>query len=161
MKIVSGGQTGVDRAALDAAMKYHVECGGWCPEGRLDECGRIPEKYPVRELPNGGFAERTAANVRDSDATVIFHCGELRAGSEYTLQCCSDYKRPRVLLDAQIIAPQEAGKVIKYFVERVKIDTLNVAGPRESDWPGGYDYAFTALEKFLEGTKRSEVPAAV
>ena len=109
MKIVSGGQTGVDRAALDVAMKYHVDCGGWCPAGRLDECGRIPEKYPVTELTDGGIAERTAANVRDSDATIIFHSGELSGGSEYTLQCCSESKRPRVLLDAQIMASQEAG----------------------------------------------------
>ena len=152
MKIISGGQTGVDRAALDVAMNHHIECGGWCPTGRVDERGRIPDRYPVEELPNGGFSERTAANVRDSDATVIFHCGELRGGTEYSVQCCSDYKRPRLLLDAQIIAPQEAGKVIKYFVEKVKIETLNVAGPRQSGWPEGYDYAFAALEKFLEAT---------
>src|SRR5438105_11150264 len=90
MKIVSGGQTGIDRAALDVAMKHQMECGGWCPVGRLDEYGRIPDRYPVKELPNGGSAERTAANVRDSDATVIFHCGELRGGTEYTMQCCGE-----------------------------------------------------------------------
>jgi hypothetical protein len=150
MKIVSGGQTGVDRAALDVAMKYQIECGGWCPEGRLDECARIPDRYPVNELPNGGFAERTAANVKDSDATLIFHCGEVHGGTEYTLQCCSEQKRPRLLLDAQIVAPQEAGKMVRYFVQRLKINTLNVAGPRQSEWPGGYVYAFAALEKFLE-----------
>jgi hypothetical protein len=61
-----------------------------------------------------------------------------------------------VLLDAQIVAPQEAGKVIKYFVQRVNFDTLNVAGPRESEWPGGYDYAFAALDKFLEAISRSQ-----
>ena len=155
MKIVSGGQTGVDRAALDVAMKHHIDCGGWCPPGRLDEHGRIPEKYPVTELPGGRFSERTLANVQGSDGTVIFYSGELSGGTDYTLQCCAEYKRPRVLLDAQIIAPGEAGKVIKYFVERVNIDTLNIAGPRESEWPGGYPYAFEALEKFLEVISRS------
>ena len=150
MKIVSGGQTGVDRAALDAAMIHHIECGGWCPQGRLDESGRIPEKYPVKELPNGGFAERTAANVHDSDGTVIFHCGELGCGTEYTVECCAEQKRPRVLLDAEMVAPGEAGKIIKYFVQTVRIETLNIAGPRQSEWSGGYDYAFAALEKFFE-----------
>jgi hypothetical protein len=150
MKIVSGGQTGIDRAALDVAMKHQMQCGGWCPVGRLDEYGRIPDRYPVKELPSGGSAERTAANVRDSDATVIFHCGEIRGGTEYTTQCCGEYKRPRLLLDAQIIAPQEAGKLISYFVDTLKIHTLNVAGPRQSEWSGGYDYASAALDKFVD-----------
>ena len=150
MKIVSGGQTGVDRAALDVALKYGIDCNGWCPAGRLDERGRIPERYPVKELPNGGFAERTSANVRDSDGTVIFHCGPLSGGTERTVQCCAEHKRPRLLLDAQIIAPSEAGRVIKFFVQKVKIETLNVAGPRQSEWPEGYDYACAAFEEFFE-----------
>src|SRR4051812_35684637 len=119
MKIISGGQTGVDRAALDVALKHDIECGGWCPEGRVDDSGQIPNRYPVQELPNGGFAERTAANVRDSDATVIFHSGELTGGTEYTLQCCQKFKRPRIVIDAKIIAPTEAGRVIRYFVEKL------------------------------------------
>ena len=64
MKIISGGQTGVDRAALDAALSLGVDCGGWCPEGRLDENGIIPPYYPLQELPGGGYLERTARNVR-------------------------------------------------------------------------------------------------
>ncbi|MFL6540447.1 MAG: YpsA SLOG family protein, partial [Chthoniobacterales bacterium] len=80
MKIISGGQTGVDRAALDAALSLGIESGGWCPTGRLAEKGRIPDQYPVRELPNGGFPERTLQNVLDSDATIIIHPGSLHGG---------------------------------------------------------------------------------
>ena len=84
MKIISGGQTGVDRAALDFALKYGSECGGWCPAGRLDEFGRIPDRYPLKELKQGSFAERTLQNVKDSDGTVVIYCEELRGGTEFT-----------------------------------------------------------------------------
>ena len=79
LKIISGGQTGVDRAALDAALKHGIECGGWCPAGRLDEFGRIPDRYPVKELEHGSFVERTMQNVKDSDGTVIIYFGSFAA----------------------------------------------------------------------------------
>src|SRR5256885_2018978 len=76
IRIVSGGQTGADRAALDAAMEACVECGGWCPAGRMAEDGVIPDRYPVIELPEGGgYEQRTLRNVLDSDATVILSFG--------------------------------------------------------------------------------------
>jgi predicted Rossmann-fold nucleotide-binding protein len=73
LKIISGGQTGVDRAALDVALRHGIECGGWCPAGRLDEFGKIPDHYPVQELQGGGFTERTLQNVKDSDGTVVIY----------------------------------------------------------------------------------------
>lgn len=82
MKIVSGAQTGVDRAALDAALENGVELGVWCPEGRLAEDGIIPEKYPVKELPNSGYSERTKRNVIDSDGTVIIYFAHPSGGTE-------------------------------------------------------------------------------
>jgi predicted Rossmann-fold nucleotide-binding protein len=81
VKIISGGQTGVDRAALDVALKNGIECGGWCPAGRLDEFGKIPDRYPLRELEGGGFTERTLQNVKDSDGTVIIYSGKLSGGT--------------------------------------------------------------------------------
>ena len=89
MKIISGGQTGVDRAALDAALSLGVPTGGWCPEGRLDECGIIPPHYPLQELPGGGYMERTARNVSDADGTAIFHPGSLQGGTKATADFCS------------------------------------------------------------------------
>ncbi len=149
MKIVSGGQTGVDRAALDVALKYDIDCGGWCPAGRLDEFGRIPGRYPVKELEQGSFAERTLQNVKDSDGTVVIYDRELRGGTAYTVDCCKQLKRPHNLIDAANISTDEASNAITGFVREYKIDILNVAGPRQSEWPEGYDYAFRALEMLL------------
>ena len=149
MKIISGGQTGVDRAALDVALKNGIECGGWCPAGRLDEFGRIPDRYPVWELEHGGFTERTLQNVKDADGTVIIYPGKLSGGTEQTVRFCLEQQRPHQLLDASKIPTEEAARLIADFVRNHKIDTLNVAGPRESEWPEGYDYAYRALETFL------------
>ncbi len=149
MKIISGGQTGVDRAALDAALKYGIECGGWCPAGRLDELGRIPDRYPVKELEEGGFTERTLQNVKDSDGTVIIYFDKLRGGTEYTVECCNKLQRPHVLIDAAKTSSECAAKLMVDLVQNHKSDILNVAGPRESEWANGYTYAFCALEIFL------------
>ncbi len=149
MKIISGGQTGVDRAALDAALKRGIDCGGWCPAGRLDESGRIPDHYPLKELEEGSFAERTLQNVKDSDGTVVIYFNKLRAGTEYTVHCCKQLPHPHKLINAANISSQEAAQSMVDFVREHKIDTLNVAGPRQSEWPEGYEYAFRALEIFL------------
>jgi Circularly permutated YpsA SLOG family len=149
VKIVSGGQTGVDRAALDVALKHGIECDGWCPAGRLDEVGPIPDRYPVKELEDGSFAERTLQNVNDSDGTVIVYFEELCGGTKFTLQCCRELKRPHKLIDAAKKSPKAAAESIVDFVRKQKIDILNVAGPRQSEWPGGYDYVFRVLESFL------------
>jgi hypothetical protein len=149
VKIISGGQTGVDRAALDVALKHGIDCGGWCPAGRLDELGKIPERYPVQELEQGSFAERTLRNVKDSGATALIYFRDLRGGTEFTLRCCLDLGRPHRLIDAAKVSADEAVKLIVDLVQAHKIDILNVAGPRESEWPGGYDFAFRALELFF------------
>ncbi len=150
MKIISGGQTGVDRAAFDIALKRGIDCGGWCPPGRLDEFGRIPDRYPVNELEGGGgFTERTLQNVKDSAGTVIMYAGKLSGGTEQTVRFCVEQQRPHELIDASKISTEEAARSIADFVRKHKIDILNVAGPRQSEWPEGYDYAFRALETFL------------
>ena len=145
LKIISGGQTGVDRAALDVALRHAIECGGWCPAGRLDEFGKIPDRYPVQELQAGGFNERTLQNVKDSDGTVVVYPGELRGGTEQTVRFCVDLKRPHQLIDASKLSAEDAAKLIADFVRENKIGILNVAGPRQSEWPEGYDYVSRAL----------------
>ena len=150
LKIISGGQTGVDRAALDVALEHGIECGGWCPTGRLDEFGKIPNHYPVEELPGGGFTERTLQNVEDSDGTVVIHSGELRGGTEQTVRFSVELKRPHQLIDASNISAEDAAKLIADFVRENKIGILNIAGPRQSEWPQGYDYAFLTLNAFLK-----------
>ena len=150
MKIIAGGQTGVDRAALDVALKHGIECGGWCPAGRLDEFGRIPDRYPVQELVSGGFSERTLQNVKDSDGIVIIYPGKLSGGTEQTVRFCVEQQRPHQLIDASKTSTEQAARSINDFVHRHKIDVLNVAGPRQSEWKEGYDYASRTLDMFLE-----------
>jgi Circularly permutated YpsA SLOG family len=148
-KIISGGQTGVDRAALDVALRHGIACGGWCPAGRLDEVGKIPDHYPVRELPGGGFTERTLQNVKDSGGTIVIYPVILRGGTEQTVRFCVELERPHQLIDASRIATEDAAELIAAFVRNNKIGILNVAGPRQSEWPEGYAYASRALSAFL------------
>ena len=150
LKIISGGQTGVDRAALDVALRHGIECGGWCPAGRLDEFGKIPDHYPIQELQGGSFTERTLQNVKDSDGTVVIYAGELRGGTEQTVRFCVELQQPHQLIDASRVATEDAAKLIADFVRKNKIGTLNVAGPRQSEWPEGYAYASRALSAFLK-----------
>ena len=149
MRIISGGQTGVDRAALDVALQHGVDCSGWCPAARLDEFSRIPDRYPVKELEQGSFAERTLQNVKDSDATLVIYFEKLRGGTEFTVEWCKQLLRPHKLIDAAKMSVEDAAQSIVDFVREHKINILNVAGPRQSEWPGGYDYAFRVLELFL------------
>ena len=150
LKVISGGQTGVDRAAFDVALEHGIECGGWCPTGRLDEFGKIPSHYPVQELQCGGFTERTLQNVKDSDGTVVIHPGELRGGTEQTVRFCVELRRPHQLIDASKLSAEGAAKLIGDFVREDKIGILNIAGPRQSEWPEGYAYAFRVLGAFLQ-----------
>jgi hypothetical protein len=153
VKIISGGQTGVDRAALDVALKHRIDCGGWCPAGRFDELGRIPDRYPLKELEHGGFTERTLQNVKDSAGTVIIYSGKLSGGTEQTVRFCVEKQRLHQLIDASKISTEKAARSIVNLIRKHKIDILNVAGPRQSEWPEGYDYAFHVLEVFVNSIR--------
>jgi len=139
----------VDRAALDVALKHGIEGGGWCPAGRRDEFGRIPDRYPVKELESSGFSERTLQNVKDSDGTVIVYPSKLSGGTEQTVRFCVEQQRPHKLIDASRLSTEKAAQLITNFVRENRIDILNVAGPRESEWPDGYHYAYRSLDDFL------------
>lgn len=145
MQIISGGQTGVDRGALDVAMESGVDCGGWCPSDGRAEDGPIPEKYPLKRVPYGGYSERTLHNVLDSDATLIIYFGALSAGTEETLLRCIQHGRPYQLIDAREISSDRAVELAVAFVNRNEVEVLNVAGPRVSEWADGYEYALQVV----------------
>ena len=156
-RIVSGGQTGVDRAALDAARALGVPCGGWCPKGRLAEDGRLPERYPLVETPSDDYAQRTEWNVRDSDGTLILYRGVLTGGSALTARLAERYDRPSLALDLQSSPDPLA---IREWIAKNQIRALNVAGPRASGAPGLYEQARELLAAVLaeSSDRRSAAP---
>ena len=150
LKIISGGQTGVDRAALDAALESGISAGGWCPEGRKAEDGPIAEKYPLQELPDGSYKERTLKNVQDSDATLIIYFETISGGTEETLLFCLNEKKPYLLIDGSGITEDSASKRIKRFIDENQISRLNVAGPRASKEKRAYEYTKQVITLMLE-----------
>ena len=141
-RIVSGGQTGVDRAALDAALEADFPCGGWVPGDRMAEDGVIPDRYPVTALPNGNYRQRTRLNVVDSDGTVVLYEGSLNGGTRLTRDLCELLNRPCILISVRDTPdPIAAAKVVLKFIDDNNIETLNVAGPRASGWAEGYRFA--------------------
>lgn len=149
LKIVTGGQTGADRAALDAALAAGVPCGGWCPADRAAEDGQIPDRYPLTPLAGGGYDERTRQNVIDSDGTVIFSFGEPVGGTETTRQCCLKLRKPLLVIDAATTTPQSARQRLAGFIDRHGIRTLNVAGPRRSEQPDIATYVYRCMRLLL------------
>jgi hypothetical protein len=131
-KIISGGQTGVDRAALNVAIALGIPCGGWCPRGRLAEDGPISRAYPLQETPTSDYAERTRWNVRDSDGTLVLTMGPPTGGTAVTVGFARALAKPVLVVDLE--QTPGVGETRRWLEEhRVRI--LNVAGPRASSFP--------------------------
>ena len=145
-RIVSGGQTGVDRAALDVALARGLACGGWCPRGRGAEDGPISDRYPLRETPGEDPTERTRWNVRDSDATLILARAPLRGGTALARAHAMALGRPHLVVDLR--DPPRAD-VVRAWLRALPVRALHVAGPRESESPGIYAAARAFLETVL------------
>jgi hypothetical protein len=133
VKIISGGQTGVDRGALDAAIALGIPHGGWCPRGRLAEDGRIPDRYQLCETDSPDYPSRTEQNVLDSDATLILYRGRIAGGTEFTLRLAQQHGQPHRIVDLD--AGADPAEVRRWLAEHA-VKILNVAGPRESQSPG-------------------------
>jgi hypothetical protein len=145
-EIVSGGQTGVDRAALDVALELGIACGGWCPKGRRAEDGPIPSCYPLRETASPHYSVRTELNIRDSDGTLILNLGPLEGGTSYTARVADRHGRPCLIVALdQNPQPEEA----RNWLQVHAIRRLNVAGPREEKRPGAYAAAHEFLVRVL------------
>lgn len=132
-KIISGGQTGVDRAALDVALAFGVPCGGWCPRGRLAEDGVIDARYPLRETPSRNYTQRTEWNVRDADGALLLPCGAPTGGTLFTRECAERLQKPYYVME--LTSLENVAECVAWIAQ-YHIRVLNIAGPRESAQPG-------------------------
>jgi hypothetical protein len=156
-RIVSGGQTGVHRGALDAALAAGFDCGGWAPGDRSAEDGIIPERYPLILLPQGDYRQRTRLNVVDSDGTAILYDESLTGGARLTRNLCALLNRPYIVLDVrQTPDPGTAAAAVLRFIERSRIEVLNVSGPRLSAWPTGYEFSLAVMEEVIGRSAHSD-----
>ena len=138
-KIISGGQTGVDRAALDMAIRLGVAHGGWVPKGRLAEDGTLPSYYQLQEMPTEDYQARTEKNVMDSDGTLLISRGSPTGGTDYTRKMALKHGKQLLHIDLSLGQRlSDAGSLIASWIEMNRIETLNVAGPRESNDPNIY-----------------------
>ena len=157
LRIISGGQTGVDRAALDFAIEYNLPHAGWCPQGRRAEDGPIDQRYHLCETPSPGYAQRTAWNVRDSDATVIFTLSAtLSGGTALTLQLAQKMGKPVLHLarDSEPLgtsatALRRHAERLNAMLEEFQVERLNVAGPRAMQEPEGRSFVWSVLATAL------------
>jgi Circularly permutated YpsA SLOG family len=146
-KVVSGGQTGVDRAGLDAAINAGIPIGGYCPKGRRAEDGIIPERYPLIELESPESCYRTEKNVLESDGTLILNKGVLSEGTKLTLDYTVKYGKPSLVVQLDAEQNIEPANVTRW-IKGQYINVLNIAGPRESKQPEGiYDEAAAYMER--------------
>lgn len=145
-KIITGGQTGVDRAALDVAIELGIPHGGWCPARRRAEDGRIDDRYQLIELASARYRDRTKQNVADSDGALVLNRGQLEAGTALTRHYARTLGKPAFLVD--LAAPPPLSELTDW-VASCRIKACNVAGPRESERPGIYAEARAFLRLWL------------
>ena len=148
-KIISGGQTGADRAALDVAIELGVPHGGWIPKGRKTERGPLPAKYQLTEMPTDSYPKRTEQNVVDSDGTLIISHGELTGGSDYTRMMAAKHGKPWIHVDANKHSIEAAVEIIRAWINGNDIEVLNVAGPRANRDPKIYSTTKKVLRTVL------------
>ena len=149
-RIVSGGQTGVDRAALDAALACGIAAGGWCPKGRRAEDGAIAARYPLKETASAGYTLRTHRNVIDSDGTLILAWRRPAGGTRRTIAYAQREARPWLMLDLAAEPPGAAAvERVRAWIAAHGIRVLNVAGPRASQAPDAYGAAYALVSALL------------
>lgn len=146
-KLISGGQTGADRAALDFAIHHDIPHGGWCPKGRLAEDGTIDQRYQLSETSTKQYPQRTEKNVQESDGTVIFTLGpQLKGGSKKTAEFAHKHQKPLLHLHTSLYSPE---RVLLRFIQEHEIKVLNIAGSRASKEPEITNFLKATLENAM------------
>jgi hypothetical protein len=140
-RVISGGQTGVDRAALDWALALDIPHGGWCPRGRRAEDGLIASRYRLQETPSERYAHRTRRNALESDGTLVLNAGALEAGTRLTVSICERIRKPVHVVQLDDVACEQEVERVREWLQANRIAVLNIAGPRESKRPGIYQRA--------------------
>ncbi len=153
--IVSGGQTGADRAALDWAIGHGVDHGGWCPRGRVATDGAIALSYRLRETESAGYRQRTRLNVQDSDATLIFNVGVLDGGTQQTARIAASLGKPFSVFQLDQASPENIALEIVEWLKQGSYSILNIAGPRETKRPGIYTLVLSVLDLCLAQAHRA------
>ena len=148
-RIISGGQTGVDRGTLDACLTQQFPCGGWCPKDRLAEDGEIDPKYPLRETKDRNYDTRTRKNVQDSDGTLIISPRKLSGGTLLTFQISKEWSKPTLVVSPDESDSEEMLSRVLRWLKAHQIRTLNVAGPRESEWKPGFHTSFQIISSLI------------
>jgi predicted Rossmann-fold nucleotide-binding protein len=150
--LISGGQTGVDRAALDFALEHEIHCSGWCPMGRKAEDGEIPERYPLKQTNSRLYQHRTRLNVKDSDATLVINNKTGSRGTALTIKTAQLYYKPVILIED---TSQKSLKKLLSWLKKYNPRVLNIAGPRGSESSEVYRLATEILTKTI---KKSKLP---
>ena len=153
-KICSGGQTGVDRAALDVGLVLGIAIGGWCPKGGRSEDGVIDKVYGLQETESSDYQPRTRKNIEDSDGTLILWRPPMGRGTQLTMKLCKQLKKPHLVLNLE---ENPDPKAIRHWIEEFNISTINVAGGRESKHPGIYRQATRLLIETLIIFRRNKL----
>jgi Circularly permutated YpsA SLOG family len=155
LKIISGGQTGVDRAALDTGLELGIPCGGWCPEGRRAEDGPIDLRYPLRETTSRDYRVRTEKNVKEADGTLILTRGLAGGGTALTIHFAQKHHKPHLVVD---LSAETGPEKVRDWIDNNRIRVLNVAGPRETERPGIHSQAVDLLRVLFSLLKNSRKP---
>ena len=145
MMIISGGQTGADQAALDAAITLGIPHGGWLPKGRKTEAGPLPLRYKLRELGSSRYRERTEKNILSACGTLIISFGPLAGGSALTEALAIRHGRPFLHIDLELIESNQATEIVEQWISSMALQVINVAGPRASSEPRIYQAVYSLL----------------
>lgn len=152
LEIRSGGQTGVDRAALDWAIAQGVPHGGWCPKGRLAFDGPLPSRYRLTETESSGYRQRTKLNVANADATLVINMGSLSGGTYQTIRFAQTLRKPHILVQIDQHSDFQAVSHIRQWLSANCFGVINIAGPSEEKCHGIYAKAYEVLTRLTDPT---------